>query len=108
MWKERYYDKFQCHKLQEGYFSVQGRFCSDSNSEKSDPKLSSRRLNKAPGRSSVSNIRPDEVSIPFGLPSMSKSFKLFKVASVRTLFRVREDFSVPVNPSGRQLEVEEN
>jgi hypothetical protein len=31
------------HKLHEGYFSVQGRFCTDSNSEKSDPKKPSER-----------------------------------------------------------------
>jgi hypothetical protein len=30
-------------KLYEGYFSVQGRFCTDSNSKKSDPKQPSRR-----------------------------------------------------------------
>jgi hypothetical protein len=42
-WKEPYYDKFQCHKLQEGYFSVQGRFCANSNSKKSDPLFSSER-----------------------------------------------------------------
>jgi hypothetical protein len=42
----------KCHKLQEGYFSVQRRFCADSNSEKLDPKLPSE-------RSSVSNICPD-------------------------------------------------
>jgi hypothetical protein len=34
MWKEPYYDKLQ---LQEGYFSIQGKLCADSNSEKSDP-----------------------------------------------------------------------
>jgi hypothetical protein len=27
----------KCYKLQEGYFSIQGRFCADSNSEKLDP-----------------------------------------------------------------------
>jgi hypothetical protein len=32
-WKEPYYDKFQCYKVQEGYFRVLGRFCADSNSE---------------------------------------------------------------------------
>jgi hypothetical protein len=31
--KRPYYDKFQCHKLQECYFSVPGRFCVDSNLE---------------------------------------------------------------------------
>jgi len=30
--RKPYYDKFQCHKLQQGYFSVQGRFYIDSNS----------------------------------------------------------------------------
>jgi hypothetical protein len=33
----------KCHKLHEGYFSVQGRFCVDSNSKKSDPKQPSGR-----------------------------------------------------------------
>jgi len=33
----------KCHKLHEGYFSVQERFCVDSNSEMSDPKQPSRR-----------------------------------------------------------------
>jgi hypothetical protein len=27
IWKGSYYDKFQCHKLQEGNFRVPGRFC---------------------------------------------------------------------------------
>jgi len=39
---------------------------------------------------------------PSGHPSVSRSFEQFKVASVRTLFRVREDPSVPVHPSGRR------
>jgi hypothetical protein len=34
IWKQPYYDKFQCHKLQQGYFRVPGRFCADSNSAK--------------------------------------------------------------------------
>jgi hypothetical protein len=54
---------YKCHKLQEGYFSVQGRFCADSYSEKSDPKLPSERLDKASGRSSVSNIHLDDMAI---------------------------------------------
>jgi hypothetical protein len=33
-WKESYYDKFQCHMLQESYFRDPGRFCADSNSAK--------------------------------------------------------------------------
>jgi hypothetical protein len=74
----------KCHKLQEGYFSVKGRFCADSYLEKSDPKLPSGRLSKASGRSSISNICLDDVAIPSGRPSVSRNFKLFKVASVRT------------------------
>jgi hypothetical protein len=35
----------KCHKLQEGYFSIQGRLCVDSNSEKSDPMFPSERPN---------------------------------------------------------------
>jgi hypothetical protein len=34
IWKGPYYDKFQCHKLQEGNFKVPGRFCEVSNSVK--------------------------------------------------------------------------
>jgi hypothetical protein len=34
IWKEPYYDKFQCHKLQEGNFRVSGRFCAVDNSAK--------------------------------------------------------------------------
>jgi hypothetical protein len=48
--------------------SVQGRFCADSNSDKSDPKLPSGRLNIMFGCSSVSNIRPDDVAILSGHP----------------------------------------
>lgn len=33
----------KCHKLQEGYFSIQRRFCANSNSEKSDPMFPSGR-----------------------------------------------------------------
>jgi hypothetical protein len=106
--KEPYYDKFQCHKLQEGYFGVQGRFCVDSNSKKLDPLFPSGRHSKAFGCSLVNNIRPDDVGIPFGLPSMLRSFEQFKVATVRTswqhvwtLFRVREVFSVLVHLSRR-------
>jgi hypothetical protein len=36
-----------------------------------------------------SNIRPDDVVIPSGLPSVFRSFKLFKVASVWTPFSVQ-------------------
>jgi len=41
--KSRIMTNCKCHKLHEGYFSVQGRFCTDSNSEKSDPKKPSGR-----------------------------------------------------------------
>jgi len=101
-WKRPYYDKFQCHKLQEGYFSVQWRFCANFNSEKSDSLFPSE-------RSLVSNIHPNDVAIPSELPSMSIRFEQFKVAFVRTswqhirmLFRVREESSIPVHPSGRR------
>jgi len=108
-WKEPYYDKFQSHKLQEGYFSVQGRFSADSNSEKLDPLFPSKRLGKASGCSSVSNIHPDDVARLSRCPSVSRSFEQFKVASVwmawqhvRTLFRVREDSNVPMHSSERR------
>jgi hypothetical protein len=52
------------------------------------------------GRSSVSNIRLDDENFPSGCPSVSRSFEQFKIASVRTLFRVRKDPSVPAYPSG--------
>jgi hypothetical protein len=74
----------KCHKLQEGYFSVQGRFCADSNSDKLDPKLPSRRLSITSGRSSVSNIRSDDENFPSRRPSVSRSFELFKITSVQT------------------------
>jgi hypothetical protein len=54
------------------------------------------------GRSLVSNIRPDDEIFPSRHPSVSKSFEQFKVSSVRTLFRVREDPSVLAHPSGRR------
>jgi hypothetical protein len=82
-WKEPYYDKFQYHRLQEGYFSVQGRFYANSNSEKSDPLFPSRRPNKMFRRSSVNNIRLNDVAIPSRRPSMSRRFEQFKVASVQ-------------------------
>jgi hypothetical protein len=84
-------------------------FYVDSNSEKSDPLFPAWRPSKASGRSSVSNIHLDDVVIPSGLPSMSRRFELFRLASVRTswqhvwmLFRVREDYSASVHPSGRR------
>jgi hypothetical protein len=108
-WKEPYYDKFQYHKLQEGYFSVQGRFCTDSNLKKSDPLFSSKWPSKTSGCSSVSNISLDVVAIPSRLPLVSRSFEQSKVASVRTswqhvwtLLWVREDSSVSVHPSERR------
>jgi hypothetical protein len=79
---------------------ISERFCADSNSEKLDPLFQSR-------RSSVSNIRPDDMTIPSRRLSVSRSFEQFKVASVRTswqhvrtLFKVREKFNVQVHPSG--------
>jgi hypothetical protein len=61
------------------------------------------------GRSSVSNIRPDDEIFQSGCPSVSRIFEQFKIASVRTqwqivrtLFRVRENPSVPAHPSGRR------
>jgi len=95
--------------FQKAILEILGRFCANSNSKKSDPLFSSRQPSKAFGRSLVSNIRPDDVAIPSGLPSMSRSFKQFKVASVRTswkhvqtLYRVQVDYSVSVHPSGRR------
>jgi hypothetical protein len=46
----------KCHKLQEAISSIQGRFCAESNSEKSDPMFPSGRPSKVSGCSSVSNI----------------------------------------------------
>jgi len=107
--KEPYYDKFQCHKLQEGYFSVPGRFCADSNSEKLDPLFLSGQPSQASGRSSVSNICLDDVAILSGLPLVARRFELFKIIfirttwqHVRTQFRVRKDPSIPMHPSGRR------
>jgi hypothetical protein len=101
--EEPYYDKFQCYKLQEGYFSDQGRFYADYNPEKLDPLFLSGWPSKTSERLSVSNIRPDDVAISSGLSSVFRRFKLFKIVTiwttwqhVRTLFRVREDSSATV------------
>jgi hypothetical protein len=105
-WKEPYYDKFSVTSMRKAILKVPGRFCADSNSEKSNPKIPSRRPCLESGCSSISNINSDDVAILSGHPSVSRSFKQFKLASVwtswqyvRTLFRVREDFSVPVHSS---------
>jgi len=82
--KSRIITSCKCYKLHEGYFSVQGRFCVDSNSKKSDPKKQSGRCVILSVHSSVSNIRPDDKNFPFGRPSVSRNFKLFNFASVRT------------------------
>jgi hypothetical protein len=101
-WKKPYYEKFLCHKLQEGYFSVQGRFYANSNLEKSDPLFSSECPSKESRCSSVNNIRLDDVAISSGCPSVSKSFEQFKVTSVwtsrqrvRTLISVRQEIRFP-------------
>jgi hypothetical protein len=52
--------------------------------EKSDPLFLSEWPSKVSGRSSVSNICPDDVAIPSRLPSVSRRFEQFNVASVRT------------------------
>jgi hypothetical protein len=62
--------KFECHKLQEGYFSVQGYF------EYPRKILCIFQLREIGTH--------DSVAIPSGRPSVSKNFELFKVASVRT------------------------
>jgi hypothetical protein len=89
--------------------SVQGRFCANSNSEKSDPKLLSEQPSITSERSSVSNICPDDVAKLSRSPLVSRSFELFKFAYVRTswqhvwmLFRVPEEFYFQVHPSGQR------
>jgi hypothetical protein len=42
-------------------------------------------------RSSVSNIRPDDENFPSGRPSVSRNFKLFKSASVWTMWQYCPD-----------------
>jgi hypothetical protein len=69
--KSRIMTSCKCHKLREGYFSVQGRFCVDSNSEKSNPKQPSGRCVIPPGRFSVSNIRPNDENLLSGHPAVS-------------------------------------
>jgi hypothetical protein len=84
-WKEPYYDKFQCHKLQEGYFSVQGRFCVNSNSEKSDPLFPFGRHSHAFGHSSMSRslwtvpgcIHPDVMTTHPDAHQSSRRFQFF-------------------------------
>jgi hypothetical protein len=85
------------------------RFYADFNSEKSDPLFPPERPSKKFGRSSVSNIHPNDVAIPSRRPLVSRSFEQFKFAYVQTswqyvrkLFRVREDSSSPMHPSGRR------
>jgi hypothetical protein len=75
----------------------------------SDPLFLSGRPSNASRRSSINNIHPDDVAIPSGLSSVSRSFTQFKVASIhtswqhiRTLFRVPEESSLQVHPSGRR------
>jgi len=99
----------QCHKHQEGYFRSSRKILCRFQLRKVGSLFPSRRPSKASRRLSVSNIRPDDVAIPFGRPSMSRRFELFKLASVRTsqqhvqtLFRVREDSSILVHPFGRR------
>jgi len=106
IWKKPYYDKFLCHKLQEGYFGIPRRFCADSNSEMLDPLFPFGRPSKTSEPLSVSNIRLDDLAIPSKPPSVSRSFKVAFVRTswqhVRTLFRVREVSNVPIHPSGRR------
>jgi hypothetical protein len=66
----------KCHKLHEGYFNVQGSFCVNSNSEKSDPKQPYGRCVIPSGRSSVSNILPNDENFPSGHPAVSRSFSV--------------------------------
>jgi hypothetical protein len=98
----------QCHKHKEGYFRSFRKILCRFKLRKVESLFPSGRPSKASWRSSVSNIYSDDVAIPSGCPSVSKRFKLFKLASVRmsqqhvrTLFRVQEDSRIPVHPSGR-------
>jgi hypothetical protein len=77
------------------------RLCEEFKSVSSVPLHPSGRCCILFGRSSVSNIRPDDENFSSGRPSVFRSFEQFKIASIWTLFRVREDPSVLVNPSGR-------
>jgi hypothetical protein len=79
-----------------------GRLCAEFKWVNSVPLHPSGRHGILSGRSSVSNIRSEDENFPSGRPSVSRNFELFKIASVRTLYRVWEDPSVPVNPSGRR------
>jgi hypothetical protein len=59
------------------------------------PCIRSKVLVNRPDAHQSSNIRSDDVVIPFGLPSVSRSFELFKVASIPTFQQhVRTPFSV--------------
>jgi len=107
-WKESYYDKFSVTSTKKAISEVPGRFCANSNSEKSDPKILSGRPCLESRHSSVSNVRPDDLAIPSGRPSVSRSFKQFKFPyvqmswqHVRTLFRVPEESSIQVHSSRR-------
>lgn len=81
---------------------VQKKLCANSKSKKSDPKHPSGLPSITSGHLSVSNIHPDDMAIASGHPSVSRSFKLFKVASVQTsqqhvrmLFSVRQEIKFP-------------
>jgi len=109
IWKEPYHDKFQCHKLKEGYFSGPGRFCVDPSQKILILCFHPEYVVFSSRCSLVSNIRPDNVAIPSRLPSVLRSFEQLKVASVQTswqhvrlLFRIREDFCVLVYLFGQR------
>jgi len=81
-WNEPYYDKFSVTSIKKVISEVLGRFCANSNSEKLDPKISFPCLEF--GRYSVSKISTNDLAIPSGHPSVSRSFEQFKFAYVQT------------------------
>jgi hypothetical protein len=79
----------KCHKLHEGYFSVQGRFCADSNSEKLDPKQPSGRCG-VPVRTLISLKHPfrrrgNTVRTPVSVQQITMKTSEHQTNTVRTL-----------------------
>jgi hypothetical protein len=64
--------------------NASSRFCTAYKSEKSDSFKPSERRDIPSGRPSIQSIfHPDDVNFPSGPPSMSRSFELHQLASVR-------------------------
>jgi hypothetical protein len=86
IWKELYYDKFQCYKLQEGNFKIPGRFCEVSNSAKVRPL-----------------VLVQTVQWSFQTPSCVEKILTTQCASVRILGQCVMERRLHSSPSGRSM-----